>query len=334
MNREESQILKGVAILFMLYLHLFNRTENVELCNVLLYVDEQPLIQWLANAANPVSFFVILGGYGLYKVYSKGDKNRYKRIWKLYKHYWFILSAFLIIGLAINRLRITSLEDILLNYTGLDTTYNGECWFLLPYSLLSITSPFIFRFTDKQKPFYVIVFSLGIVLCTSFLISRYENYLYGNWLIYQPVLYLHLLFAFLVGAIAARENWIQEITKYLKFGKTAYLLIIVITLLRCYFNTSILNTPYDFGIIVLFLLAPRWIWVDRVLSKLGNKSMDMWFIHSWICYYLFHNELYSLKHPIVIFVTLVMISYGLACVFHFILDKINSNCEQQNASLK
>lgn len=131
MNREESQILKGVAILFMLYLHLFNRTENVELCNVLLYVGEQPLIQWLANAANPVSFFVILGGYGLYKVYSKGDINRYKRIWKLYKHYWFILSAFLIIGLAINRIRINSLEDLLLNYTGLDTTYNGECWFLL-----------------------------------------------------------------------------------------------------------------------------------------------------------------------------------------------------------
>lgn len=32
MTRHETRILKGVAILLMLYLHLFNRIENVELC--------------------------------------------------------------------------------------------------------------------------------------------------------------------------------------------------------------------------------------------------------------------------------------------------------------
>jgi hypothetical protein len=36
MSRKETQIIKGVAILFMIFLHLFNRLENVNLCNNML----------------------------------------------------------------------------------------------------------------------------------------------------------------------------------------------------------------------------------------------------------------------------------------------------------
>lgn len=35
----------------------------------------------------------------------------------------------------------------------------------------------------------------------------------------------------------------------------------------------------------------------------------MWMIHSWFCYYLFHDFIYSFSYPILIFMALIVISY-------------------------
>ena len=92
MTKEESQIIKGLAIVLMIFLHLFNGLEStVELSN-LIRIDGIPLVHILTRAANPVSFYLFCGGYGLYFVYKRGnDKQRYSRIMNLYIHYWIVL---------------------------------------------------------------------------------------------------------------------------------------------------------------------------------------------------------------------------------------------------
>jgi hypothetical protein len=44
MSIRDTTILKGVAILFMLYLHLFNQLGNVELCTTYLSVEDVPFV--------------------------------------------------------------------------------------------------------------------------------------------------------------------------------------------------------------------------------------------------------------------------------------------------
>lgn len=61
MTRQQSQMMKGVAILLMIFLHLFNQEGNVALCHNLLFIDGIPLVSILSRAANPVAFFLILG---------------------------------------------------------------------------------------------------------------------------------------------------------------------------------------------------------------------------------------------------------------------------------
>ena len=70
MTKDDTQMLKGVAILLMLWLHLFNRIENVDLCHNLVSLHGKPLAHFLAGCADPVAFFLFLSGYGLYKSYS------------------------------------------------------------------------------------------------------------------------------------------------------------------------------------------------------------------------------------------------------------------------
>lgn len=127
MSRQESQIIKGVAIVLMLFLHLFNQQNNIALCNTFFYLGEKPLLSYLVRAANPVAFFLILGGYGMYCVWQKGDKHRWTRIWNLILHYWIILLIFVSIGHFMFPYKYPGgWLQILGNVTAFNTTYNGE----------------------------------------------------------------------------------------------------------------------------------------------------------------------------------------------------------------
>ncbi len=89
MTKQETQIVKGVAILLMIFLHLFNQMSNVELCRSFIYIGDIPFVYWLSAAANPVAFFLILSGYGMHFIHvrGKGDIHRWSRIGKLYLHW-------------------------------------------------------------------------------------------------------------------------------------------------------------------------------------------------------------------------------------------------------
>lgn len=215
MTKQESQMMKGVAILLMLFLHLFNSLPAVEVCHNFFFIDGLPLVYILSRASNPVSFFLILGGYGLYKVYEKGDRHRWSRLWKLMIHYWIILAIFLLVGHFIFPSRYPgSWLALISNITGYHTTYNGEMWFLMPYVILSAIAPIIFRIMAKFKEVYIIVGTLFIHIITSYCISRYGAvFLYNNCWAYIPLLIFHLLFSFSLGAMAARANLFEGLKR-------------------------------------------------------------------------------------------------------------------------
>lgn len=304
--------MKGVAILLMIFLHLFNQTGNVALCKNFIFIDGTPLVLILSRASNPVAFFLILGGYGLYKVYRKGDKNRWTRLLKLMIHYWVILAIFLTIGHFMYPDRYPgSWMSLINNVTSFNTTYNGEMWFLLPYVILSAMSPWLFRIMDRFKAIYVICFTLFIHICTSFCISRYgEVFFYHNYWAYNPLLVFHLLFNFCLGAICARTLFFERVSnlcnKHNISRLFAWVGVIVLIIISCIFKY---NFFYALGVITCLSVAPIPILFKQSLCKLGDNSMNMWMIHSWFCYYLFHNLIYSFTYPLLIFIVLVIISY-------------------------
>lgn len=215
MTRQETQILKGIAIMLMLFLHLFNQSTNVALCTSLLYIGETPAVSIIQRCTNPVSFFLVLGGYGLYCVYCKGDKHRISRIMKLLCHYWLILLVFAVcLGTIVRPDTYPgSVVNFLGNVFAVDTTYNAEWWFLLPYVILSLFAKYIFYFFDKFRARYVLIFTFFLGLCTSYFISRHgAQYLYNNHWLYNPFLCLHLLPAFIWGAMAAKCNVFKRST--------------------------------------------------------------------------------------------------------------------------
>jgi uncharacterized membrane protein len=69
MSKEQTSIFKGIAILMMLWLHLFNSPNIVDSCVPLLFIGNVPLVHLLTRICSPVDIFIILSGYGLHYVY-------------------------------------------------------------------------------------------------------------------------------------------------------------------------------------------------------------------------------------------------------------------------
>ena len=324
-SKQDSLVSKGVAILLMLYLHLFNQMNNVLLCHNNVYIEDIPLIHILVRATNPVPFFLILSGYGMYIVYKKGDKHRYSRLLKLLLHYWVILLIFVGIGSFLYPDRYPGTwSKILSNVTGYKTTYNGECWFLLPYVLLSFTSPWVFKVTDRYKDGIVVPILFLINLSTSFFISRYgERFLFHNYWAYIPILYFNLMLSFYLGSMSVKHDVFQKVSSKIRpYGKYLWILLLLLVLLRCCYNTYSFDEFYAYPFLLLFVNAPRLKIIDRCLALLGNHSMNMWMIHSWFCYYLFHDYIYELKYPIAIYIVLILISLVSSYIINFICHPV------------
>lgn len=50
--------------------------------------------------------------------------------------------------------------------------------------------------------------------------------------------------------------------------------------------------------------------------------MNMWMIHSWFCYYLFHGFIYSFSYPLLIFMVLTILSYLTSLIINIIIRPI------------
>lgn len=170
-------LLKGIVIIMMIFLHSFNG-DHTDLCTNLLYVGNVPFAKWLSVVCNPVGFFVLFSGYGLAYSYDKKGLaflQQCRRILKLYIHYWIILSVFLMIGWYMYPDRYPdSWSRILHNMAGWNTDYNFEMCFLLPYSLVSLTSQYIIRAIEKTGNLMAVIMTAVINFGACYVISRYH----------------------------------------------------------------------------------------------------------------------------------------------------------------
>jgi hypothetical protein len=332
-SKEETNILKGVAILFMLFFHLFNKYPIGNLYEPSIFIGGKPLSYLLSSCTYPVDFFIILSGYGLYISYCKGKNNNVKRNIKLYIHYWITLLIFVTLGFFIKGQEIYpgDFQKIILNITALKTTYNFETWFLFPYMLLSLSSYYLFKFFDKVRPILLFLVLLAISLISQSIIHFYTEYVNSNIILDQLLPYLVLLFPFSLGMFMAKYCKYKQIKNRLFTFKYINLLLIIsilvimgmMMLLQDY-HLSMFQPFYSIVFILFFIFLKRPTIINRFLVEMGHRSTSMWFIHTYFCYYIFHDFIYGFKYPIAIYLMLVLISYLLAIIIDIINKKINN----------
>lgn len=328
MNKEESLEIKGIALIMMLWCHFYLKGNQYDLYYLFEFKNFN-LFKFLNNACTPVVFFVFLSGYGLYYVYEKGDQHRYSRILKLFIHYWVITIIFTIIAhfLANKEKYPGDFIDIIFNLTAFKTTWNHECWFLFPYSILALSYPNIFNFIKKHDILGGGI-SLSLFFTSGYIISKYgTGGSLSNPLLNNTAQLSFMLFPFVLGALSAHYDFFRNLRKKYSqkrirlFSSIFFFLIVII---KCFISSAVVNPIYAFIFITLYLLTER-SWISPLFKFVGKHSMNLWMIHTWLMVYIFSDFFYSLKNPILILATVLIIGILISMIINLFIGQLFSS---------
>lgn len=318
MTKNQTLEMKGVAILFMLFWHLM----------------KDPISAYIGRCMNPVAFFLLLSGYGLYIVNQREDNHKYKRIIRLYINYWVVLLLFIVVGHWTNPgYYFISPLSLLGNFIGLNPTFIPEVWFLLPYIFLALLSKPLKNILDKCNGWIafggLFFFSVG----TSYCLSRFGvTYLYPHRCLYVIFCFFHLLFPFALGMLSARYELFHLIGQRVRRNEaipTLFWSICLLSLMwiRCLINISVFHPLYVFLFINIFIQIPKYHFIEYALQRLGKCSMNMWFIHTSLFIYLFPQRplvgISPVLYFIIVTITCWLVAEALNILVRPIINKIN-----------
>ena len=182
----------------------------------------------------------------------------------------------------------------------------------------------LFKLLDRFRGLKVFIVCVGLYIGSCFLISRYyASYFDSHYAVYHVVLYLEFLLPFMLGSIFCKyaNNEQNGILKRFFNSIPQWVLILSLLLLyisRCIISSAAFSPFYVCMFILLFLRIKWWSWLERSMMFLGKFSTSVWLIHTWFCYYLFHDFIYGFHYPMLILV----VEFAVSIMFGYVIQKI------------
>lgn len=213
-----------------------------------------------------------------------------------------------------------SLWTFIKNATSWQCSYIGEQWFFFPYILLMLVSKWLFALFDKLKSVYVLTISVVIYIGTVYVLKYFgEATLSKNMLLYNPFLALYMLLPFTFGYLAKRNCWIERIAdlfnqRNLKKNWIVLALLVFLCVVRCCISHQAVDPIYAIAFVILFSMVVVSVLPGRVLTFLGKQSMNIWLIHTWICTRIFHEFVYGLHYPVLMYFFVLLTSIVISLI--------------------
>ena len=215
---EQSKHLQGIAILMMLFMHLFQKDYHGLFEPLVFFPNGVPLsfyIGLFCDACVPI--FAFVSGYGLYFKFTRDrvgyTKSNRKRLLKLYLTLWIIILLIPVgLGLLMQQESYPgSWTNVLSNLLALDwNSYSGAWWFFTTYVLFVLTSSFWFRLVEKLR-WWILLPAMLAVYVAGFGLRIYMPNLFGipmlDYLQRISANFLCTLPQFLLGTLALKYDW-------------------------------------------------------------------------------------------------------------------------------
>lgn len=342
LSKNDIKVTKGVAILFMLLLHLFCRKEVKGLYETCILIKGTPLIYYLAlfgDACVPIYCFA--SGYGLF-ISSNNEQKLYfnkniMRIFKLLINYWIVLVGFVIIGFIVGMSDLFpgSLVKFLLNFFVLSSSYNGAWWFLQTYIILVLLSPLLVNLVKKHNSITLLIIS-GIVYLLSYIqgikyvLDFGDNVILINF-VNDIVLVGTSQLSFLAGLIFADKKIYSRLySKFYNFKFKNLLCTIslaALIIIHSIFETMFIAPFTGIAFICLFNLIDKNNFTQGILLFFSKHSTNLWLTHMFFYMTMFPNLIFAPRYPVLIFLWLIVLclisSYAINLVYIPIINMID-----------
>ncbi|WP_283672573.1 acyltransferase family protein [Clostridium perfringens] len=326
LTKNKSNILKFIAVILMILFHTFAFPERIKDYQYIsiMTVNNIPIETYIGEIGKIcVSIFVFLSGYGMYIKY-KGKEKVYKslfnKLFRFYINYWTVFIIFIPIGIIMHKYNF-NIKEILLNFVGIKSTYNGEWWFVRLYVMLVLLYP-LFTFIVNRLNVYIILLISFIINVLGFGITKISIILNDNYIILDLIgILLGAQFLFLLGMCIAKYAFFNKVTKKLNFKKSKYIILsfLILFLIFILRNVSVIGPTTELILVpMLCFFIANSVSNNNKISNLGKYSNNMWLTHSFFIYYLFPNIIFKFKYSILILLLVIFISM----VCSFIINKI------------
>jgi len=315
----DSNILKGIALLFLLVHHLFY-IRNGQFDDVEIFGGHY-LVHMIGQVCKVcVSIFVFLSGYGLSASVEKLGKMKlsqfYKhRFSKLYFNYWLIWLLFVPIGVVFFDISFGSVygEHVwskfildffgLINITG-DLGYNPTWWFYSCIIVLYLLFPFIVA--GCRHRWCVHLMFWGSIAFTLLSFTPI-----------QPIRFY--LITFILGCYF-RNGLIKEVTpplfrrliiKIMRGLPPAGAAVLFIITLFAFPVRLLMPYPLLFDTIITILIVLTYknikihLYISKSLEFLGKHSFNIFLFHTFLFYLYTPQIIYWNRNPVIIFITLL-----------------------------
>lgn len=320
-TKRDSKMLKGVAILSMLMLHLFCRKENLPY-TPLLWIGNTPVVYYFGLFGDIcVSIYCFISGYAHYLQSSEVDvRNRWKHLQRFLIPFWVIITIFSLVGILLGDNTIPgSFKDFLLNCLTIKNSYNGAWWYANTYILLVALQPLSIKFV-KHCPTWLVFFSTFITYTIGYGIRFWGwgscDSVTLSWIITHIGLLATSYFPYAIGMLFCKKQIISllqqklaalRIRKVYMYIFTALLftsMIVVHGIFPSLFVAFISATVT----IVLLCICPLPKRITDLLCYFGKHSTNIWLIHMFYYGNLFNDFVFCMKYPIPIFLLLLTVS--------------------------
>lgn len=324
-TKEETNRCKGIAILMMLFHHLFNDYEEYAGYTVQYWPltgDQTTHLALLCKVC--VTIFVFLSGYGIAAVYTakfqKREPDRQQvwkftisRYWRLMGGYWFVFLLALICaplgrtpvqayGTDLKTAAVYFVIDVLgLSFAFNTPTLNPTWWYMSVALYIIFLMPFVMRLVKKMGAFVVLAAAIAFLQMAG-IQSVASTYVFG----------------LLLGVLCFEWDVFGKWSHFLEkkkgsfFVKSAGLLAVTVLLLKFRMNYNYYGIVD--GLISMTLCGCSMMIFSKIpvvkkgLEVLGIHSANMFLIHNLMYSYYFLGFYYSFRYPIVILAVLTVTS--------------------------
>lgn len=324
-TKKDTDFCKGIAIILMLFHHLFNDYEEYAGFTVSYAPFQGAYLTHLAMAARVcVAIFVFLSGYGITATYRKKfgeripDKKELQsfvsqRYLKLMMGYWFVFILTLLcqpLGRTVTEAYGGELKAgaiyFLIDFMGLSNlfstpTLNPTWWYMSLAMAIIVFMPFVLQLMQR--------FGAVLVMITS---------VTGLFVLQRMNPLTVYIFPMMLGAVCYECAFFEKINalwsekkygRFMKFFLEMALLLLTFKYKTDYNYGGILDGLMALEIALLvhgfFVHIPG---ITRIMQYLGKHSANMFLTHNQIYSFYFLGFFYSLKHWAVITVALILVS--------------------------
>ncbi len=315
-SREESTLIQGVAVMLMVFHHLFAFPERVSVAYTLVFdfdlLHIETLLSYFGRIC--VSIFAFLSGYGLYKKMMglcredhfpivAGYKSILGQMLRFLTRYWLVLVVFAAVGYCLN---VYSLDwqSLIRHFLGLSSAYNAEWWYVGFYLELLLVFPLLFG--------------------AMHFISRWVGEKWGAVLVWVVLLVLSRVWSRIDGCYLSAAtgmmcagtglfDWAARNMKKVRglLPGLAAALMLSLFVLRTWFGAMydfLFAAAFVFAMGVLLKTKLFRLTVNAVLRPVGRYATYIWLTHTFFAYYYWQELVYAPYYSWMIFAWCVVLA--------------------------